>query len=232
MNDNAKKPRKRTNRRAILISLGCCCLIGAVALSIYNQWDSERASEESLALMDSYSELLAIAIPDQEEAEATYNIIDPEEAQQNQSHPDETGENVSAEPQMKHVAVNNFDICGIINVPAIDIKMAVIYDWSYPNLKSSACRYSGTPDSQMIVIAHNYKRHFGGLNRLNPGDKVEFASADGKKYIYKVTGTETWATDQLREIIAGDDWDLTLFTCTFDGNHRIVVRCERETDDQ
>ena len=77
----------------------------------------------------------------------------------------------------------------------------------------------------MIIMAHNYEQHFGLIKDLVPGDAVIFTGVDGTVYNYEVRGTETWATSQLAEVLGGDGWDLTLFTCTYGGANRVVVRC-------
>ena len=58
------------------------------------------------------------------------------------------------------------------------------------------------------------------------GDAVEFCDVSGKTYLYEVVKTEILKSSQLDEL-TGPSFDLTLFTCTFTGESRYVVRCER-----
>lgn len=165
----------------------------------------------SKVLTDNFEQLLAAAA----NAEDTEEGIDPALA----------GAQENSAPQMEVLNIDGYDIIGQLYVPDAEINLAVISEWSYPNLKVSPCRYSGTPDDKMILLAHNYDTHFGRLNMLEPGDSVYFMDVEGTAYTYEVLRTEEWNTNQLEQILGGEDWDLTLFTCTYGGKSRVVVRC-------
>ena len=186
---------------------------------MYNQWISSQAASASEALTDTLSSLL-------EESETTEpnNVAD--SLLGNSEVGAESSSAEESEPALQTVSVSGYDIAGIIAIPAININLAVIAEWSYPKLKVSACRYSGAPSGQFVILAHNYKRHFGRINELQPGDPVIFTEPDGTVYNYEVTGTEIRGKYELKDIESGD-WDLTLFTCTYGGANRVVVRCKR-----
>lgn len=76
----------------------------------------------------------------------------------------------------------------------------------------------------MIIAGHNYRTHFSGIKRLNPGDSVVFTDADGNVFSYEVTEIETVGGYDIEKMEDGD-WDLTLFTCTNKGKARAAVRC-------
>lgn len=219
MNPNAKTSKKAMSRtRKVLVLLGCCCIAAAAALFLYNQWDTARAQREAAKLTADLAVLL------QEAAENAAKTTEETAAEP-------TGE-AAAEPTGPEagegsLSVDGYDLCGMLRIDALDLELAVLSDWSYQNLKVSACRYDGTPEGQLILLAHNYRKHFAGIGGLVAGDAVSFTAADGTEYDYVVTGTETWNSDQMREILAGD-WDLTLFTCTYSGEARVVVRCAKQ----
>lgn len=207
-----------TNKtRETLIVLGCCCVIAAAAFYVYNWWVSNRAASAASELTGTLSSLI-----DASETTGTDEGTDP--LLDNFIG----GEKATTAPAGALVTrnVNGYDIIGIISIPAIDIKLAIISEWSYPNLKVSACRYSGTPSGQLVLLAHNYKQHFGRLGELQQGDPVDFTDPNGTVYSYVVTGTEIKGKHELEDILSGD-WDLTLFTCTYGGANRVVVRCKR-----
>ena len=79
----------------------------------------------------------------------------------------------------------------------------------------------------MVLLAHNYAEHFGRLKDLKKGDSVTFTDVKNKVYRYKVVRTETISGNDLQAILSGKDWNLTLFTCTYSGAERVVVRCCR-----
>lgn len=203
--------------RKTLIVLGCCCVIAAAALYMYNRWVSDQAASAAAELTGTLSSLMEAS-----ETTATDEGTDP--LLDNSGREDAA----SAENEERLVTqnVNGYDIAGIISIPAINIKLAVISEWSYPNLKVSACRYSGTPSGQLVLLAHNYKRHFGRISELQQGDTVSFTDPNGTVYSYEVTGMEIKGKYELEDILSGD-WDLTLFTCTYGGANRVVVRCKR-----
>lgn len=85
--------------------------------------------------------------------------------------------------------------------------------WDYTRLKLAPCRYTGSVKTgSMVIAAHNYARHFGRLFQLLPGDRVLL--------------TEMLAPTQIEEMTGGD-YSLTLFTCTYGGQSRVTVRCDR-----
>ena len=203
----------------ILVVLGFCCVIAAAAFYMYSQWISNQAASASEELTDTLLSLL-----EESETTAPDNVTDSllgnSGAVAESSNPEES------EASHQTVNVSGYDITGIISIPAININLAVNAEWSYPKLKVSACRYSGEPSGQFVILAHNFKRHFGRINELRPGDTVVFTEPDGTVYNYEVTGTEIRGKYELKDIQSGD-WDLTLFTCTYGGENRVVVRCKR-----
>ena len=195
----------------MIIGLGCCCIIAAAALTLYNQQTAKRAADEAERLSASFFELLEAATPAPDDDEPRTDEF--------------IAENVSeAEGEPASVDVGEYKVCGSISIPALGIELAVISDWSYANLNISACRYRGAADGQLMVMAHNYNKHFGRLSTLSAGDTAQFIGVDGTVYSYEVIAMETLAGNQLRELIAGEDWDMTLFTCTYGGENRVVAR--------
>lgn len=203
--------------RKTLIVLGCCCVIAAAALYMYNRWVSDQAASAAAELTGTLSSLM-------EASETTATDEDTDPLLDNSGR--EGAASAENEERLVTQNVNGYDIAGIVSIPAINIKLAVISEWSYPNLKVSACRYSGTPSGQLVLLAHNYKRHFGRISELQQGDTVSFTDPNGTVYSYEVTGMEIKGKYELEDILSGD-WDLTLFTCTYGGANRVVVRCKR-----
>ena len=93
------------------------------------------------------------------------------------------------------------------------------------NLKVSPCRMAGSPEGQdLVILAHNYKSHFGRLKALKVGDRVTFTALNGTTYVYTVGAMETVSPFAVEDV-TGSDWPLTLFTCTLGGKTRLVVYC-------
>ena len=133
----------------------------------------------------------------------------------------ETG--LTALPQ---TTLNGYALIGILQVPSVGLDLPVLDSWSYDLLQIAPCRYSGSiKEENLILLAHNYDRHFGRFKNLKAGDVVTFLSVDGTAYKYQVTVTELLQKTELEKLTASDH-DLTLFTCTKGGYSRVVVRCD------
>lgn len=117
------------------------------------------------------------------------------------------------------------DYVGVLTIPRFGLVLPVQSEWSNANAKVSPCRYYGSADtSDMIIAAHNYKSHFGRLKDLDEGDVVFFMDALGNSRSYSVLNIEILEGTDVDKMKAGEDWDLTLFTCTYGGKHRVTVR--------
>ena len=123
--------------------------------------------------------------------------------------------------------INGYDYIGFLSIPVLNIELSVMADWSYPQLQKSPCRYSGNVHADNLVIsAHNYWSHFGQLKNLKPGDEILLTDMDGIRHCYQVTALDILDPYAVEEMTAGN-YDLTLFTCTYGGQNRVTVRCDR-----
>lgn len=72
-------------------------------------------------------------------------------------------------------------------------------------------------------MGHSYRTHFRPLWSIQPGTAVLFTDAAGLSHSFTVSAVETVPGDQGDAL--SSDYPLTLFTCTADSKHRILVRC-------
>ena len=77
-----------------------------------------------------------------------------------------------------------------------------------------------------MILAHNYDRHFGRIKNLAIDDPVQFVDAAGNAFHYRVAALETLEKPDVEKMI-DSGYDLTLFTCTLGGRHRVTVRLNR-----
>ena len=125
------------------------------------------------------------------------------------------------------VSLEGEEYLGILSLPTLALELPVGAEWEMDFLRQAPCRYAGTlAGDDIIIAAHNYRRHFAALHTLRPGDAVLFTDAAGQTYRYTVDRVETLPETAVEEMRAGE-WDLTLFTCTYDGRARVTVRCIR-----
>ena len=208
----------------LIIVLGLLLIAAALCLIGYNLWDNNRAGEESQQVLDVLEEELDFpSVPTEG------NVSDPfSGTEQDLSEDEALYPPYVLDPYMEMpvLQVKGNDYVGILYIPSIGCKLPVMNKWSYPSLKISPCRYAGSAYlNNMVICAHNYRRHFGNLKELHYDDTIVFTDMDGNVFTYKVMEIETLRPRAVEEMAAGD-WDLTLFTCTTGGATRVTVRCK------
>ena len=126
--------------------------------------------------------------------------------------------------------INGYDYIGTITIPTLNLELPIMSEYDYDKLKISPCRYYGNiHTNDLIICAHSYKTHFKYLNKLKQKDLVIITDINGNNYIYEVVTIEVLKPNQVSEMI-NNDYDLTLYTCTNDGQNRITVRCNKVLD--
>ncbi|WP_304269140.1 sortase [Intestinibacter bartlettii] len=75
------------------------------------------------------------------------------------------------------------------------------------------------------IKGHNYKSSFGKLSKLAVGNIAYFKDVNGNVYKYHCKAIETLSPNSVNEMVNGD-WDMTLFTCTYNGANRVAYRFE------
>lgn len=208
---------KKKNRIGnILKGAGLILVTAAVLLLVYNLWDGHRARESEEAILAEYLQenKKASESPDASDKEDEQNIPD------YLLNPD------MDMPEYTLKSLGDVACIGILEIPALDLELPVISSWSYSSLRLAPCRYSGSAyKGNLVIAAHNYQSHFGGLRTLPEGSEVFFTDAVGNRFSYYVAVTEAltpWSVDDM----TSGEWPLTLFTCTLDSQNRVTVRCE------
>lgn len=129
-------------------------------------------------------------------------------------------------PEMAEIEIDGDLYIGQLSIPTLDLNLPILSQWSYPGLKKAPCRYSGTQgENNLVLLGHNYKRHFGYLHTLNIGSTIEFQDVNGNIQTYEVVAVETVSSTDI-EKVTGGEYALTLFTCTYGGQYRTMVGCK------
>lgn len=195
-----------------LMVVGLVLILGAAALLLWNHAEADRAAAASAALMPKLSAII------QENA-----ATEPQEVPQSGSAA------VATEPAKQDMTVVQIDghgYIGYVLIPSLNLELPVMSEWNYDNLKIAPCRYTGTTfDENLVLVAHNYKKHFGPIRRLKPGDQVFFVDMENVTTAYEVVAADAVAPTAVEEVTAGA-YDLALVTCTYGGNTRLVVYCD------
>ena len=191
--------------------LGVLCLLASVGFVIYNNLESRSGGEFSRVLLQDVQENMV--------------ATEPTEPQQTE---EKTEEPIleTAPREMLTVPAGEYESIGILSIPALELELPVLTDWSYEKLKKAPCHYYGSCyESDFVIAAHNYPSHFGRLEELQPGDLVLFTDAAGEVHGYEVVLLETLPPTATEEMITSG-FALSLYTCTPGGSNRVTVRCD------
>lgn len=200
----------------ICMVLGGALLLGAAGLLSLNRHEESRADRESAQVMVRLrQEMEHASLPEETKPEQ------PPEAEETPL-PDPAGR------EMPTLEIDGQAYIGYLELPTLGLSLPVMSEWSYPKLRVAPCRYWGSVyDDSLVILAHNYDRHFGRLQELAIGDVVQFIDADGVIYRYTVEKQEILEKPDVEKMV-DSGYDLTLFTCTYGGRHRVTVRLRRE----
>lgn len=201
---------------SIWIALGVLLIAASLFIAIRNLWESDSAGAASQNVLTKMNSIRpkpqASAAEPVEETTASTEV----------EIPDYT---LNPNMEMPTETIDGNEYIGILELPALQLILPVMSEWSYTGMKTSPCRYAGSAYlNNMVIAAHNYASHFGHLRELAQGDEVVFTDVDGNVFRYEVLEVETLPPSAVEEMTDGD-WDLTLFTCTISGRKRVTVRC-------
>lgn len=207
----------KTKLGILCMILGVLLMAGALHLHLRNEQEQNLAAEASNAVMPQIVEAIHQRVEEQVVpepfAEALEEVIAP-----------------VTEPEKKEmpvVEIDGYNYVGFVGLPTLQQELPVMADWSYPQLKLSPCRFTGsTVDDDLVVMAHNYTYHFGSLKDLRVGDTVTFTDMDAQTIYYEVVALDVLGPYDVEEMTSGE-FDLTLFTCNYSGKARVTVRCDR-----
>lgn len=202
---------------SILMMGGLLLMVAALSLTCYNMWEERRAEASAASALEEIQPEMPVAAEPSIQSENTQEAVIPDYL-------------LNPEMEMPTVESEGQAYIGVLDIPVLGLELPVISEWSYPRLKLAPCRFEGSAYlDDLIIAAHNYRSHFGGLKNLRPGDEVSFTDVEGNVFRYTVAELEILGGNDLEELESGE-WDLTLVTCTLGGKSRVTVRCVRETD--
>ena len=199
----------------LMISLGIFALLAAGGLWLRNYLEELTAEQYAQSISETLIDLIALDSPPILEAPSG-----------ELTGTDASEEFVYDEP-IRYLVVSQAAYIGILRIPVLNLRVPVNAGWSYPALRHTPCRFSGSIDGNTLVVAgHNYRGHFLNISGLTMGELVTLTDVDNVLHEYEVVDIIVVEPNRGYEV-RHSDYDLTLFTCTSDGQARTVVRCMR-----
>lgn len=206
----------KKSKGSFLITAGLLLIAAALFLACWNLREAKNAGEAAVEVVEQLVEATPVVTVPESTATTAPEVVQPEVPLYEQ-YP---------EMEMPSAEIDGEYYIGVLTIPALGLELPVMDKWSYPRLKVSPCRYVGSAyQGDLVIMAHNYDRHFGRLKDLEQGDGIVFTDMDGNVFRYQVAGTELLQPTDIENMTAGE-WPLTLFSCTVGGSARITVRCE------
>lgn len=189
----------------IFIFIGSILIIASIVLLTYNNYQEINAGKKSEIALD--------IIKSNIDKKNENNTITNQEIIFNENK------------EMETTNINGNDYLGTITIPSLKLELPVLSEYDYELLNIAPCRYYGSIyTNDLIICAHSYKTHFKYLDKLKQKDIIIVTDIKGNNYIYEVLEIEILKPNQVSEMI-NNDFDLTLYTCTNDGQNRITIRC-------
>ena len=193
----------RNKLGTICMILGTVLILAALSLFLWNRREAEQAGEAAADILPQVVEQIA------------------ETAAEAPAPPD------PFDPTMTEVEIDGYLYLGYLSIPALGLELPVMSEWDYNRLNIAPCRYSGsTKTDDLVIAAHNFAQHFGGLSGLTGGEQVIFVDMDNVVSTYTVVAVEILVPTAVEEMTNGE-YDLSLYTCTYGGRSRVTVRCDR-----
>ena len=195
--------RINMSKGKILVIIGVFLILISLTMTVYNKYEDLKAGKD---------------------ANETLNIIKDEIT--SQKHVVDTLPTDEVR-EMKTININGDEFIGTITIPSINLELPVLSKFSNSNLKKAPCRYYGNLfTNDLIICAHAYETFFANLNKLKQNDLIIFTDVDGNIYTYEVLEVEVLKETDVEKMV-NNEFDLTLYTCTYDNTGRITVRCNR-----
>ncbi|MBQ2927560.1 MAG: sortase [Oscillospiraceae bacterium] len=196
----------------VCLFLGFLLLSGSLALYLHNRQEDRQAEQGAMEVLPQILD----QIPEEPDQEQLMQQLVPLEFRDPSTF------------QMTEVVINGYGYIGYLSIPSLDLNLPIMGSWDKIRLQIAPCRYYGSVNGEdLVLMAHNYEAHFGQISQLKTGDSVVFTDMDGITTAYQVAARDVLAPDAVEEMTSGD-FDLTLFTCTYGGENRVTVYCDKE----
>lgn len=194
---------KSMNKGKAFIGIGVLLILVSLVITGFNKYEDLNAGKQAQAVLDVFKNEVVT------QNHVVDNLI------------------TNEVKEMKTININGDEFIGTIKIPSINLELPVMSEYTYSKLKKAPCRYYGNLfTNDLIICAHAYETFFANLVNLKQNDLIIFTDVDGNNYVYEVLEIEVLKSTDVDKMI-NSDFDLTLYTCTYDNTGRVTVRCNR-----
>ena len=195
--------------RLILTVAGILCLVAAIGLTSYNIYESHRADKQAGDVLEELASAVSEKDKSAQNSTETPDYI---------THPD---------MEMPTVEIDGRRYIGHLEIPDLNLRLPIAAgEFELKTLLKSPALYSGSVyKNNMVIAAHNYRSHYGRLKTLDVGARVIFIDTEGNTFNFVTASSEILYPSNRDQLLAEGSWQLTLFTCTYNGDKRFVLRC-------
>jgi len=234
--------KRKKKMYKILFMLSIFSIISLFSIYIYAEYDrnkDESISDDILSFLvqpednttiDSYENALVVKI--------TQDIAEEIDLIANTTEQDEETKLQIATATSTYTAPNGkkYETVGVVNIPKLNITYPILSKTTDALLKVAPCKFHGASPNEvgnLCVIAHNYRRKgvfFSDVPDLVVGDIVEIQDLSQRKIQYEVYDVHTVMPDNVSDTTQKTNGrkEVTLITCTDDGEQRVIVRCKEK----
>lgn len=159
----------------------------------------------------------------------------PVEPKQESNEIIEEQENKKEEKQEEYVnmprELKGYKVIGKIEIPKINLSSYILDHTDKKTLKVSITKLYGPNINEVgnfCMAGHNYRNNkmFGGIKKLEKGDKIVLITPNGKSITYEVY--ENYQTDP-KDVSSlsqdtGGEREITMITCTAGAIKRVIVK--------
>ena len=188
--------------RDVLIGAGAALILSALLLCCYNRIEGMNAGERATAAVEAVRREIARVSPPPE-------TLEPE-----------------LDTEMTVVELDGYGYIGWLYIPELKLELPVMADWDYERLRIAPCReYGSAKSGDLVIAAHNYPEHFGGLSELSAGAVIYFTDMDGQRREYAASEIERLGPEDVEQV-EHSGHELVLYTCTPGGERCVTVFCD------
>jgi len=228
--------RRKKKIYKMLFILSIFSIISLFSVYIYAEYDrnkDESISEDILSSMTEIQDETTVSVYENAlvvkiTQDAAEEVVDTDDFEQLQIA---TATSTYTAPNGK-----KYETIGVVKIPKINLTYPILSQTTDALMKVAPCKFHGANPNQvgnLCIIAHNYRRKgvfFSDVDKLVIGDIVEIQDLSQRTIQYEIYDIHTVLPNNVADTTQKTNGrkEVTLITCTDNGEQRIIVRCKEK----